>query len=167
MTGDKTQIAHVLTHHFGCLLGNVFMGSTMKTITTQAVFDVHFVRQAIQICYSGHGLMEGRIENSYLRCIIHQAHTGLDAVQVRRIMQRGNLGAGFDAVKHVVADQDRVCKTLAAMHDTMTNSVDFVHAVNNAVFFIGQGVQRHLDTDGMIRDLGADIYGIFAGRGMF
>lgn len=39
----------MLAHHFGRLLGYIFMGSSMEAIAAQSVFDIHFVRQAIQI----------------------------------------------------------------------------------------------------------------------
>ena len=67
-----------------------------------------------------------------------------NAVDIGRVMQRGERDAGFQFVKDVLVDEDRLVIFFAAVGDAVADGFD---AVVQAVFF--QFVQQHTHCTGV------------------
>ena len=106
--------------------------------------------------------MKGCIKHSNLRCSAHNLHASVNAVQVRRIMQRCNFTASLNTVQHITGNQHAVGKALTAMHNTMAYSINLEHILDNAIFLARQRFNRQADTNLMVRNFLFYINCVFA-----
>ncbi|MOA03072.1 hypothetical protein D3C78_1225560 [compost metagenome] len=106
----------------------------MEAVAAHAVFLVEEVRHRVAVGVLGHALVEGGVEHADLRQAGEQGHGGFDADQVGRVVQRGQLGVGADALEHLLADQAGGGEVFAAMHHAMADAVELA-----AGRFLGQG----------------------------
>lgn len=67
-------------------LGDIKVRSTMEAVSSDSIFSVLHIGQSIDIGVSGHGLMEGGIEDRHLRNPGKEFLTGCDSSQIVRIM---------------------------------------------------------------------------------
>ena len=81
-------------------------------------------------------------------------------------MQRRKLGAGSNAIKHIRRYKHGIGKAFAAVNDAVPDSVNFVHAFNNAVIGIYQCVHRQLYAKVMVGHVDIDINRVFSFRSM-
>ena len=95
--------------------------------------------------------MECGIKYSNLRNIFtHNVFAGINADQVRGVVQRCQRDAGINCFDNRIVDEDRICKVFAAVYDTMTDSINFGHGLDNAPFLINQDVDYGTDRISMI-----------------
>ena len=64
------------------------MARPMEAVATDAVLIVELIGERIHISMLGHGLVEGRIKDPYLRDLRQDLRDSLDTEDVRRIVQR-------------------------------------------------------------------------------
>ena len=88
--------------------------------------------------------MEGRIETGHLRGIRQLGHRGPDAGQVRRIVQRSQIGVLFDRGDDLIVNRNRAAKLLAAVHHAVTHGRDVAHVVDSADVPLAQRLQDQL-----------------------
>ena len=60
-------------------------------------------------------------------------------------MERSKGDTLFDGFDDLVVDQDRLRELLAAVEDAVTDSVDLLHALDDAVLLVDKGLQNSLD----------------------
>ena len=93
--------------------------------------------------------MEGGIENSNHGDAAHNVAAGIDADDVRGIVQGSEGGALLESRHDLIGDEDGGGKLLAAVDDAVANSVDFLHGGNNAVLGAGELVDDRGDSLGV------------------
>ena len=97
----------------------------MKSISSHLIFLIILIWKSIQIRFSRHCLMEGRIKYSNHWNIRHQFLTCTDSDQISWIMKRCELIALLNLCKHLLIQYYRLCKLLASMYHTMSYRIDF------------------------------------------
>ena len=69
--------------------------------------------------------MERRIEHRHLRhAVAQQVHRGPDPLEIRRVVQRGELDAVLDALDHGAVDPDGPLELFTSVHDPVSHCVD-------------------------------------------
>ena len=127
------------------------MGSAVEAVATNLVLLVELIRQSVHVMLRRHGLMERGIKYSYLRDILaHNVLARADTDQVCRVVQRSQRNASLDCLDNFIIDEDGISKVLAAVYDTMTNSINFGHGLDNAPLLVNQDVDDSADCIGMI-----------------
>src|SRR5437868_13631078 len=83
---------------------------------------IELVRDRVEVSVVWERLMKRRVEDSGLRqSYAKDLARRHDAFNVRRIMERREINALFNAAQDFVCDQDRMCEPLAAVHNAMPN----------------------------------------------
>ena len=77
--------------------------------------------------------MESGVENCDHGDIAHDITAGIDADDVCGIVQRSKWSALLKSLHDLVGDENGGSKLLAAVNDTVTDSVDLLHGADDAV----------------------------------
>ncbi|MNZ77008.1 hypothetical protein D3C78_955310 [compost metagenome] len=99
------------------------MAGAVEAVAAHAVFLVQEVRHGVAVGAIRHALVEGGVEDADLRQGREQVHGGVDAAQVGRVVQRGELDVGFDAGQGFFVEQGGGEEALAAMHHAVADAV--------------------------------------------
>ena len=89
--------------------------------------------------------MESRVEDSYLGHTGHKGLDGLDAGHVGRIVEGRDVIALADLLFDFIVDEDARAEFLAAVDDTVADSVDFGVRLDAAFDGVGQHLEDGLD----------------------
>jgi hypothetical protein len=89
MEGDQMKEPERLSQMSRCFLGHPEVGSSMEAVPPDAMEGVKAVGQRIDKSMGRHGLVEGRIENGYLRHSRKNLPGRFDPQEVRRVVERG------------------------------------------------------------------------------
>ncbi len=138
MAGDDLQLFNGLAHKFCAAGRDIAVGRAVETIAAYAVILIILIGNSIHESLAGHGLMEGSIENGNHWDITHDLAAGIDAGNVGGVVQRRKGDAFFNCGHDIVIDQNGACKLLAAVNNPVTDSIDFLHGSNHAVFCGGK-----------------------------
>ena len=117
----------------------------METVSSYPVVLVVFNWKSVQISFCRHCLMESSIKYTYLRYIWHKLGAYTDTNQVSRIVKWCKVIALFYCFDHLICNDCRRSKFLAAMYDTMTNCINLCKTLDRTCFLIGKSFQNHLD----------------------
>ena len=110
------------------------------------IFLVELVRNGIEICVGGHRGMEGVVENGHLRNGGHQVVDGTNAFQVASVMNRCEVAQTLYASLNTLVHEATLLEEVAALHNTVTNSVDFIEALDGAILFVEQCLEHEVHT---------------------
>ena len=124
----------------------------MGAVTTDAVLLVVFIRKGVHIGVRLHRLVESGVEGHDLRHIRQHVRDGLDAEQVGRVVERGEVAADLDLLQHVLADEGAPGEEIRALHDAVADGLDVVEAGEHAVLGIHEGVEHELHADFVVRN---------------
>ena len=112
-------------------VSDVTVRCAVKAVATYAVAAIELVRQRVKISVVGQRLMKRRVEDGGLRQSCAEDFTRrLDALDVRRIVQRSQVDAILYPAQYFVRDEDRMREAFAAMHDAMADGVDISDALD-------------------------------------
>jgi len=89
--------------------------------------------------------VKGRIKHAHLGHLGQQGHHGLDALDVGRVVQGGQLGIGVQGTHHVLIDAHRAGKGFATVHHPVTHGFDLACLLQHAGLGVDQHVQHQLD----------------------
>ena len=102
----------------------------------------------------GHGLVECRIEYSYLRNRRHQFGYCFDTRHVDRIVQRRYIVTFLYFFDDFVCDEHAFVEFFSTVHDPMADSIDFIERLDTPIFFTGEYIQYVLDSRMVLRHTG-------------
>ena len=125
----------------------------MKTIATHTVLLVQIVRDSVHISLSRHGLVEGGVEHTYLRQTWHQLLNSINTLQVSGVVQGSQIRALLESLQNLVGKNHALIEFLAAVHHTVTYSVDLLQIFDHTDFGIGKQREDKLNTLGMLGDI--------------
>ena len=111
------------------------------------------------------GLVEGGVEDADLGDAREERLAGLDALEVGRVVERGELDALPDGGLDLVGDQDRAREILAAVDDPVADAVDLGLVPDDAVLGVEQEGQDDLDGHLVVLDL-ADLADLVLALGL-
>lgn len=115
---------------------DVSMRCAVEAVAPNLVATIELIGDRVEVTALGQRLMKRRIEDCYLRKPgSEKMSRGLNALDVRGIVQRRQLDAVFDASHDFVGDQHRVSKTLSSVNDAMSGGVN----VGDAVYAVDAG----------------------------
>ena len=117
----------------------------MEAVAPDFVFLIIFIRQAVHIGFLRHGLVEGGVEHGHHGGIRHQLPAGINADQVRGIVQRGQVIALLHCRQHFAVYHHGFRELLPAMHHAVSHRADLVQASHHARPGIGQRFQHQAD----------------------
>ena len=149
---DDAQFFNGYAHDFSDFASYIAMARAVEAITADVVFFVEFIREAIHEGFRRHGLMESRIEDADLRNAGHDGFAGVDADDVRRIVERSHSRAFFQGFHDFIRNERGSSEFFAAMDDAVADSVDGIHGFDDAAFSVGEDVEDEFDSDLVIRD---------------
>jgi hypothetical protein len=87
--------------------------------------SIELVRQCVEIRVLGQRVMEGRVEHGDLRNAgAEHGAGGLDAAEIVRVVERGQVGERLEAVAHLVGNEHRRGEMFAAVNDAVAHGVD-------------------------------------------
>ena len=84
MTRDDVEVFDVFTQDLCHAIGDIHVRSTVRTIATNVIFFVEFIRNGVEVGIFGNRLMERRIEDGNARCIWEQFFSDIEPDDVRR-----------------------------------------------------------------------------------
>ena len=87
-----------------------------------------------------------------LRNAGHDGFAGVDADDVRRIVERSHSRAFFQGFHDFICNERGSSEFFAAMDDAVADSVDGIHGFDDAAFSVGEDVEDEFDSDLVIRD---------------
>ena len=96
--------------------------------------------------------MESRVKDTDLRNARHDSFAGVDADDVRRIVERSHSRAFFQGFHDFICNERGSRKFFAAMDDTVADSIDGIHGFDDATFSIGENVEDEFDSDFVVRN---------------
>ena len=133
--GERGAITQVRNHRFR--LGNaeffrqlardIAVRSAVEAVAADFIVAVELVRQGIEEGALRHMLVESGIENDDLLQVGERFARGVNPGNVRRIVQRCEADAVHNLLAHIIIDQYRFGKILAAVDDAVADRLDFVH----------------------------------------
>ncbi len=138
----------------------------MEAVTTHLIFSVPTVRDSIHISLGGHSLMECGIEDSDHGLFGHDILTSLDADNVGGVVERCQGDTFLDALHDLSVDDDRLGEGFTAVHHTVADCVDFVHALDDAIVVVLQHSQHFLDGSLVIGHIDICVKHVLAGGGV-
>src|SRR5581483_3756902 len=103
----------------------------MKTVPPDAVTPVQMIWHGVEVSILGYRGVKSRIEYGDLRCrLAEDLAQCLNAAEVVGIVQRRQIDAVLDPLKHFIVDDDGLLEQLSAMYDAMADRVDVSQAPN-------------------------------------
>ena len=132
-----------LAEELGRGLRDELVRGAVEAVFPDAVLLVVLVGDRVEVGGRRHGVVEGRVEHGDVGHAREDALAGLDAAEVRRVVQRRQRGAFADDVLDLVGDHGRVVELLAAVHDAVADGLDLLEAVEHAEFGIDQLLANH------------------------
>ena len=131
----------------------IAMARTMEAVFTDSVLFVFFIFDAVHEGHRRHGLMESRIKDSHLRGVRHQFLASADTSNIRRLMKRSHITQGFNLLQVFFRNENGFTEHFAAMDNTVTNGIDFIHGFDDTMVGVNKGSKDFLDPIYMIGDL--------------
>ena len=110
--------------------------------------------------------MESGVEYADHRNIGHDLTACANAHHVCRIVQGREIRNGFDNVHDILINDNRLGELLTAMNYAMTDRIDLIHALNNAVLGIKHGVYDYADSFDMVFNVSNDLKALFPHGGL-
>ena len=112
--------------------GDELVARAVRAVAADAILLVVLVREAVHVRVSGHRLMEGGIEGHDLRDVRENGLHGVDAQQVRRVVERGEVAAEGDLLQDVVVHEDGTGEEVAALDDAVAHRLDVLEGGKDA-----------------------------------
>ncbi len=137
----------------------------MESVAADAQLPVKGVGQPVDERFGRDRLVKGRVEDGDLGDARQEGLAGLDALEVMRIVQRGELDALADAGLDLVRDQHGLGEILAAVNDAVPDPVDLALLTDDAVLRVEEQRQDHLDGHSVVEDF-ADLPNPVAALGL-
>ena len=165
VAGDDLELLDRLAHQLRAAGGDVAMARAVEAVAADAVVLVILIRNRVHEGLAGHGLVERGVKHGDHRHVVaHDLAAGVDAGDVRGVVQRREGGALLERLHDLVVDLHGGGELLAAVDDTVTDRVDLLHVGDHAVLGAGElvddggnglGMRRHreiLVKDGLSAD---------------
>ena len=71
-------------------------------------------------------------------------------------MERCKIGECLDGLHYGIIDKDGGCELFAAVYNAVTDCIDLIHALDNAVYGIEHCINNEADSFGMILNIAND-----------
>ena len=151
MADDDPQILPLLAENLRRALADIIMAGAVEAVAADLVVLVVFQRNRVQICFRRHRLMERGIKHRDHRHPGHELFAGMNAGQVRRVVERRKIRDIADGADHIVVDENCLVKPLSAVDDTMSDSTDLGEGGDHTHLRVQQMVDDRLDRRAVIR----------------
>ncbi|MNE19503.1 hypothetical protein D3C80_1125900 [compost metagenome] len=128
MGNHEAMIAGVKAQQFHGFLRDKAVAGAVEAVTADAGITIG-LRNGIGMRGLRDGHVEGRVEHRHMRYPAEHFHGDTHAKHVCGVMQRSEIGEGLDLVENFGIEADCLGKTLAAMHDPVSDSTDRVQQI--------------------------------------
>ena len=166
VAGDDLGVLDIQARELGAHAGDELVARAVRAVAADAILLVVLVREAVHVGVSRHRLMEGGVEGHDLRDARENGLHGVDAQQVSRVMERGEVAAEGDLLQDVVVHEDGAGEEIAALDDTVAHSLDVLEGREDARLGIREGRQDEFHAHFVVgnRNVLHDL--VTAGRGV-
>ena len=127
------------------LAGDEHMARAVEAVAAQLILVIVLFRNRIAVCIGLKTHTESRIEDSHIRLAGHSRLTGLDAHEIRRVVERAEVEAFADDALDVIVDLDGLRVDGAAVQDAVADRIDLVDGFHDAVLRVKQRFEYELD----------------------
>jgi len=152
VTGDDAFLLGLDAKEFADTLADVAVTRAVEPVATYAVLLVELVGQGIHIGVVGHGLVEGGVEDSHLRDVGQEGFHGVHALDVGRVVERGQVVAGGEGFHDFGGEAHRLVETLATVHHAMADGIQFIETAEHGIGATGQHLKDELYAGGVLLD---------------
>ena len=109
------------------LARDIAVRRAVEAVAADFIVAVELVRQGVEESALRHMLVESRVENNDLLQVGEGFARGVDTGDVRRIVQRREADAVHNLLAHIIINQYRFGKILAAVDDAVADCLDLLH----------------------------------------
>ena len=131
--GDAVDRVLVDPEHFGRTASHVAVARAVESVAADAELLVELVGQRVGVGDFGNRGVKGGVEAGDLRNVGQFVHGRPNAREVRRIVQRRQVGETLDRGDHFRRDQDRTGELLAAVDHAMPDRADLLGGFQDSV----------------------------------
>ena len=122
----------------------------MCTVATDRILLIQLIGKTVHIGLLRHGLMESSVKNKNLRGLGHYLKATLDALNVSTGVQRSQIATQLQLCHNILIQQYRFGEESTAMHDSVTNSLNLVHALDATVISVKQSLNNTFHSNSVI-----------------
>ena len=162
VAGDDLELAERPLEHLGGLQGDVAVGAAVEAVAADAFVLVQLVGQAVEVGVGRQGLVEGGVEDRHVGHAGQALHGDPDAVEVDRVVQRGEHRQGLDLADHLRGDHHRAGELAAAMHDPVAHRGDLFGVEGEGAAEELGGFLHHLEQLGQREGVAHQLAGLGA-----
>ena len=144
MAGDDFLLGDVYAENLAYAGRHVAVAGAVEAVSAHAVLLVEAVGEGVHIRFGRHGLMESGVEHTHLLDAGENLLHGLDAGDVGRIVERSEVVAVLDLLKHLVGKEHALAELLGAVDHAMAYGINLVVGLDATHFGIGEDVEHSL-----------------------
>ena len=157
MADDELAVLRLLAQVLRRFARDEAVARAVEAVAANLQILVVFIRHAIEERLLRHGLMESRVEHRNVRLGRHNRLAGLDARDVRRLMQRAERHEILNALHRLFRHQHGVLERLAAMQHAVAAGADLVQRSDRAVVLVRQRGQNGGNRLGVILHVAGEL----------
>ena len=146
VAGDYLEVLYVLAEYFGGAVRDVAVARAVEAVAADAVLLIVLVGDSVDEGLGRHGLMEGRVEDDDVRLAGEHVHDGLEAHEVRGVVERRERNDFLDALDDFGRDEDGLRELLSAVDYAVAGRAELVEALEDAELGIDEDVEDVLDS---------------------
>ena len=124
----------------------------MCAVTTDGMFLINLVGDTVHERLLGHGLMECGIKYKNLRGVGHNLKATLNALNMCTGVQGSQIAAKLKLFHNILGQQHGFREECATVDDSVTDSLDLVHALDTAVIGIKKSLYNTLHGNRVVGD---------------
>ena len=142
MEHDEVHVRRITPEQACGLPGDERVRGAVKAVPPDPVLLQPLVGNRIRVSLRSEGLVEGRVEHRHLRQVGEEPASHPHALEVGRVVERGQRHEFGDLRDQLVVDEDRVGEPRSAVHDSVAHGND-VEIVEGRALRL-EGVDRRL-----------------------
>ena len=152
VAGDDLRAFEVDAFHLGVTLDEVLVGRTVGTVLAALVFFRKVLRNGEAVGILRHGAVEGVVEDDDLGFqVAEDFGAGVDALDVSRVVQRGQRGKLVDLFDDFRRDHDALVVDSAALNDPVADGSDLIEGVDDFALAFEERVLDIAERGGVVR----------------
>ena len=160
---NGVDIRGLLAHEGRGPFGDVEKTGAVEAVFTDTVLLIPLVGEGVHVGALRHCLMPGGVHHRAVSGVGQNISGGFDALDIGRIVQRGQIGYFLKGLQRFIVDNDRLVELVASLYDSMAYSLDVVHVLQNPVGRVEEGVDNQFNGRLVVGALLIFSVGVFTG----
>lgn len=152
---DGLEVGAATAEERGGRLRDELVRRAVEAVAADAVLVGEIGGDRVRGRLRGDRVVEGRVEDRDVRDVGEGLLRGLDALEVRRVVQRGEVGEVLDVDLDEVGDERRLVEALAAVDDAVSDRDG--RELVEARSVLGEGADHRVEAGGVVGDRGLEL----------